>query len=151
MKQRATKIVATIGPASSTFEVLQRMIEAGVDVVRLNFSHGKAEDHIARAQMVRDAAAACGREIAVMADLQGPKIRVERFKDDRKINLQVGQKFDLDTAFPFDQGDETQVGCSYEALPRDVAKGDTLLLNDGLIVMAVDDVVGTREIGRAHV
>ena len=71
MKQRATKIVATIGPASSTFETLQRMIAAGVDVVRLNFSHGKAEDHVARAQMVRDAATACGREIAIMADLQG--------------------------------------------------------------------------------
>lgn len=94
MKTRATKIVATIGPASNTPEILKRMIEAGVDVVRLNFSHGTAEDHVARAQMVRDAAAACGREIAIMADLQGPKIRVGKFKDG-KIELVKGEKFIL--------------------------------------------------------
>jgi pyruvate kinase len=141
---RRTKIIATLGPASESPEVLERLIRAGADVVRLNFSHGTADEHRQRAERVRSIAKKLNRHVAILADLQGPKIRVERFKDDRKINLQVGQKFDLDTAFPFDQGDETQVGCSYEALPRDVSKGDTLLLNDGLIVMQVDDVVGTR-------
>jgi len=141
---RRTKIIATLGPASESPEVLERLIRAGADVVRLNFSHGTADEHRQRAERVRSIAKKLNRHVAILADLQGPKIRVERFKDDRKINLQVGQKFDLDTAFPFDQGDETQVGCSYEALPRDVSKGDTLLLNDGLIVMEVDDVVGTR-------
>ena len=94
MKQRATKIVATVGPASNTLEILERMIAAGVDVVRLNFSHGKAEDHVERAQMVRDAATTCGREIAIMADLQGPKIRIGKFKDG-KIQLDKGDKFIL--------------------------------------------------------
>ena len=141
---RRTKIIATLGPASESPEVLERLIRAGADVVRLNFSHGTPDEHRARANLVRSISKKLNRHVAILADLQGPKIRVERFKDDRKVNLQAGQKFDLDTAFPFDQGDETQVGCSYEPLPRDVKKGDTLLLNDGLIVMDVDDVVGTR-------
>src|ERR1700744_4349437 len=92
---RGTKIVAPLGPATSDPEVLERMIRAGVDVVRLNFSHGKAQDHIDRANMVREAAAACGREIAIMADLQGPKIRVGKFENG-KIWLENGQKFVLD-------------------------------------------------------
>src|SRR5205085_12585346 len=92
---RATKIVATLGPASSSPEVLTRMIQAGVDVVRLNFSHGKAQDHIERARLVREAAAAIGREVAIMADLQGPKIRVGKFEDG-KIELRNGEKFVLD-------------------------------------------------------
>jgi pyruvate kinase len=141
---RRTKIIATLGPASESPEVLERLIRAGADVVRLNFSHGTADEHRLRAERVRAIAARLNRHVAILADLQGPKIRVERFKDDRKIHLAVGQKFALDTSFPFDQGDETQVGCSYEALPRDVRPGDTLLLNDGLIVMQVDEVVGTR-------
>src|SRR5207245_5199930 len=94
---RATKIVATIGPASSDLDTLIRMIAAGVDVVRLNFSHGTAQDHIDRANLVRQAAAACGREVAIMADLQGPKIRVGKFEDG-KIQLENGDKFILDAA-----------------------------------------------------
>jgi pyruvate kinase len=97
MTQRATKIVATIGPASSSREVLHRMIEAGVNVVRLNFSHGKAADHLASAALVREVAAACGREIAIMADLQGPKIRIGKFKDG-KITLEKGDHFILDAS-----------------------------------------------------
>lgn len=141
---RRTKIIATLGPASESPEVLEKVLRAGADVVRLNFSHGTADEHRARAERVRVLARKLNRHVAILADLQGPKIRVARFKDNRKVMLEVGQKFDLDTAFPSDQGDETQVGCSYEALPRDVRKGDVLLLNDGLIVMAVDEVVGTR-------
>ena len=141
---RRTKIIATLGPASESPEVLEKVLKAGADVVRLNFSHGTADEHRARAERVREISKRLNRHVAILADLQGPKIRVARFKDNRKVLLQVGQKFDLDTNHPADAGDETQVGCCYEALPRDVRRGDVLLLNDGLIVMQVDDVVGTR-------
>ena len=141
MTQRATKIVATIGPASSSREVLQQMIEAGVDVVRLNFSHGKAEDHVERAALVREVAAQCGREIAIMADLQGPKIRVGKFKDG-KIELQKGAQFMLDANCTM--GDQDQVGLDYKELPNDLKPADLLLLNDGLIVLVVDRIVGSQ-------
>jgi pyruvate kinase len=141
MKTRATKIVATIGPASNTPDILKRMIEAGVDVVRLNFSHGTAEDHVARAQMVRDAAAACGREIAIMADLQGPKIRVGKFKDG-KIELVKGEKFILDAKC--EMGDQERAGLDYKELPNDLKPDDVLLLNDGLIVLVVTQVKGSE-------
>src|SRR5574343_807303 len=94
---RATKIVATLGPASSTPEVLEKMIQAGVNVVRLNFSHGKAQDHIDRAQLVREAAQRAGREVAIMADLQGPKIRVGKFAEG-KVMLNPGEPFVLDAS-----------------------------------------------------
>lgn len=141
MIQRATKIVATIGPASSSREVLQQMIEAGIDVVRLNFSHGKAEDHVERAALVREVAALCGREIAIMADLQGPKIRIGKFKDG-KIELQKGAPFILDANC--DMGDQDQVGLDYKELPNDLKAADHLLLNDGLIVLVVERIVGSQ-------
>ncbi len=140
MPQRATKIVATLGPASNTPEMLEAMIRAGVNVVRLNFSHGKAQDHIDRADMVRAAARRAGREVGIMADLQGPKIRVGKFAEG-KVMLEPGQPFVLD-ASRTEPGDLTGVGLDYKELPRDVKAGDTLLLNDGLIVMTVDKVVG---------
>ena len=139
---RATKIVATLGPASSSPEVLERMIRAGVDVVRLNFSHGKAQDHIDRARMVREAAAAAGRSVAIMADLQGPKIRVGKFENG-KIELIPGTPFILD-ADRSELGNEQIVGLDYKELPRDVKPGDTLLLNDGLLVLTVDSVKGSQ-------
>jgi pyruvate kinase len=138
--RRATKIVSTIGPASNDLETLTRMIRAGVDVVRLNFSHGKAQDHIDRANMVRQAAASCGREVAIMADLQGPKIRVGKFEHG-KIELVNGAKFILDAACTM--GNQDQVGLDYKELPRDLRPADVLLLNDGLIVLVVDKVVGS--------
>ena len=137
---RATKIVATLGPASSSPEVLEQMIRAGVDVVRLNFSHGKAQDHIDRASLVREVAKRAGKEVAIMADLQGPKIRVGKF-DGGKINLEVGQKFVLDGATT-ELGNNERVGLDYKDLPRDVKAGDTLLLNDGLLKLTVDHVRG---------
>ncbi|MGH8806761.1 MAG: pyruvate kinase [Noviherbaspirillum sp.] len=137
---RATKIVATIGPASSDPDTLTRMIKAGVNVVRLNFSHGKAQDHIDRANLVRKAAAECGREIAIMADLQGPKIRIGKFEHG-KILLENGTKFVLDADCAL--GNQTQVGLDYKELPRDLKPADVLLLNDGLIVLVVDKVVGS--------
>jgi pyruvate kinase len=123
---RSTKIVATIGPASGDLDTLIRMIKAGVEVVRLNFSHGNAQDHIDRANLVRRAAAECGREVAIMADLQGPKIRVGKFENG-KIFLQNGAKFVLDVGCAL--GNQEQVGLDYKDLPRDLKASDVLLLN----------------------
>ena len=139
---RATKIVATLGPASSDPALLEAMIRSGVNVVRLNFSHGKAQDHIDRARMVREVAARAGREVAIMADLQGPKIRVGKFAEG-KVMLENGAKFVLD-ASRSEPGDLQGVGLDYKELPRDVKSGDLLLLNDGLIVLTVDVVKGEQ-------
>ena len=128
MPRRATKIVATLGPASNTPAMLEAMITAGVNVVRLNFSHGKAQDHIDLAALVREAAVKAGREVAIMADLQGPKIRVGKFADG-KVQLVPGEKFELD-ASRTELGDIKGVGLDYKELPRDVKAGDVLLLND---------------------
>lgn len=141
---RRTKIIATLGPASESPEMLEKILRAGADVVRLNFSHGTADEHRMRAERVREISKKLHRHVAILADLQGPKIRIARFKDNRKVTLESGQKFALDVALPPDVGDETQVGCCYDALPRDVKPGDTLLLNDGLVSMEVDSVAGTR-------
>src|SRR5438045_925051 len=103
---RQTKIVATLGPASNTLEILTRLIAAGVDVVRMNFSHGSAHDHIERARVVRAAAASLGREIAIMADLQGPKIRIGRFAEG-KVTLDEGDRFTLDAEC--EVGDQNRV------------------------------------------
>jgi pyruvate kinase len=138
---RSTKIVATLGPSSSDATVLERMFLAGVDVVRLNFSHGTAEDHIKRAQLVRDTCRKVDRAVGIMADLQGPKIRVGRFKDG-KVLLKPGDPFILDSAAGL--GDATRVGLDYKDLPRDVKPGDVLLLDDGKIVLDVVAVQGTE-------
>jgi pyruvate kinase len=139
---RATKIVATLGPASSDPQVLERLLLAGVDVVRLNFSHGRAQDHIDRAALVREAAVRVGKPVALMADLQGPKIRVGKFAEG-KVMLEPGQPFILD-AQRTEPGDLSAVGLDYKELPRDVRPGDRLLLNDGLIVLIVTAVRGEQ-------
>jgi pyruvate kinase len=138
---RSTKIVATLGPASSDPLVLERMLAAGVDVVRFNFSHGSAADHLERAKRVRDAAARIGRDVAIMADLQGPKVRVGRFEQG-KVLLRAGASFVLDADDRL--GNEARVGLDYKDLPKDVRSGDTLLLNDGLIVLDVQRVEGSE-------
>ena len=140
MTRRATKIVATLGPASSDPVLLEKMIRAGVNVVRLNFSHGKAQDHIDLAAVVREVAQRAGHEVAIMADLQGPKIRIGKFAEG-KVLLVPGEKFILD-ASRTEAGDIRGVGLDYKELPRDVKAGDVLLLNDGLIVLTVDAVRG---------
>jgi pyruvate kinase len=140
---RRTKIVATLGPATDTPGVLERMVRAGVDVVRLNFSHGAPADHRRRVELARAAAAAAGRDLGILADLQGPKIRIERFQDGA-VTLEDGAAFALDAALAPEAGDAAAVGITYKDLPRDVAPGDRLLLNDGLIVLAVEKVAGTR-------
>jgi pyruvate kinase len=138
--RHATKIVATLGPASNTVELLEQLINAKVSVVRLNFSHGTAQDHINRAAMVREAARRTGREVAIMADLQGPKIRVGKFAEGQ-VMLENGKKFILDSERTT-LGDVNAVGLDYKDLPRDLKAGDVLLLNDGLIVLTVDAVKG---------
>ncbi len=138
---RSTKIVATLGPASTDPLVLERMLAAGVDVVRFNFSHGSASDHLQRAERVREAAARIGRDVAIMADLQGPKVRVGKFETGR-VTLVAGAAFVLDASA--ERGNQDRVGLDYKDLPKDVRAGDTLLLNDGLIVLDVERVEGSE-------
>ena len=138
---RHTKIVATLGPASSTQEILERLVQAGIDVVRMNFSHGTAADHIGRAKLVREIAARLGRVVAILADLQGPKIRVGKFEGG-KVTLKKGDPFTLDAAR--DVGGQDGVGIDYKELPQDVKPGDALLLDDGRLVFDVESVSGTK-------
>jgi pyruvate kinase len=138
---RRTKVVATLGPASSDAKTLTRMIDAGLDVVRINFSHGTPDEHRARVNLVRQLARKAGRAVGVLVDLQGPKIRVGKFKDG-KINLEPGAKFVLDAECKL--GDQHVVGLDYKNLPNDVHPGDTLLLDDGRIVLGVTGVRGPK-------
>jgi pyruvate kinase len=140
LSRHATKIVATLGPASSNVELIEQMIQHGVSVMRLNFSHGTAQDHVDRAAMVRQASRRAGVEVAIMADLQGPKIRVGKFAQG-KVWLEPDAAFVLDAART-EPGDVNAVGLDYKNLPRDVKTGDRLLLNDGLIVLEVRAVKG---------
>lgn len=136
---RHTKIVATLGPASSTQDVLERMVQAGVDVVRMNFSHGTADDHKARAEGIRAAAAKFGRTVGILGDLQGPKIRVGKFESG-KITLVIGDSFILDAQCTL--GNQERVGLDYKDLPKDVVNGDILLLDDGRLKLEVTGVRG---------
>ena len=136
---RHTKIVATLGPASSTPDILERMVQAGIDVVRMNFSHGTADDHKARAEGIRAAAAKHGRTVGILGDLQGPKIRVGKFESG-KITLVVGEAFVLDAQCAL--GNQERVGLDYKDLPKDVVGGDILLLDDGRLKLQVTGVRG---------
>jgi pyruvate kinase len=136
--QRSTKIVATLGPASSDAAVLRPLLAAGVDVVRMNFSHGTAQDHLARAELVREISRELGLTVGIMCDLQGPKIRIGKFESGR-ITLEPGARFILDARCGV--GDQQRVGLDYPELPNDVRSGDVLLLDDGRIVL---DVVGVQ-------
>jgi pyruvate kinase len=139
--QRSTKIVATLGPASSSPERLAELVAAGIDVVRLNFSHGTAEDHKKRIDILRDAAHRAGRTVGVMADLQGPKIRIGKFAAG-PVAIKAGQGFILDAACPL--GDATRVGLDYPELIDDVVAGDVLLLDDGRTVFDIEHIEGTE-------
>jgi len=136
---RRTKIVATLGPATDKKEVLDEMLQAGLDVVRLNFSHGKPEDHLKRADEVRNRARAFGRQVGVIADLQGPKIRILGFEKGM-VTLEKDDHFVLDAALGADAGTSERVGLTYKSLADDVRRGDTLLLDDGLLVLWVEEV-----------
>jgi pyruvate kinase len=136
---RHTKIVATLGPASTSQEVLERMVQAGIDVVRMNFSHGTVEDHMARAVGIRAAAAKFGRAVGILGDLQGPKIRVGKFEEG-KITLVAGEGFILDARCTL--GNQERAGLDYKDLPKDVKFGDILLLDDGRLKLEVTAVRG---------
>src|SRR5690554_38368 len=138
---RRTRILATLGPATDAPGVLEAIIAAGVDVVRLNFSHGSAADHAARVERVRAAAQAAGREVGILGDLQGPKIRIERFAIG-KVALKAGEPFALHAREDAPPGDATGVGVSYLGLVDDVAAGDVLLLDDGMVSLRVEAVEG---------
>ncbi len=141
MLSRRTKIVATIGPASRNPEVIRALVEAGVDVFRLNFSHGAREDHEHTVTLVREAAAAVGRPVAILQDLQGPKIRVGRFEAG-PVQLETGQTFTLTTDEVL--GDASRVSVTYKGLPGDVREGERLLLDDGKLVLRVEAVTPTE-------
>ncbi len=143
--KRRTKIVATLGPSSNTPEAIEQLIRAGVNVVRLNFSHGSAEEHRQRAELVRYHARKLGRFVAILGDLQGPKIRIARFAD-TKVELKSGQTFVLDAGLDKNAGDNNQVGIDYEALVNDSTPGNVLLLDDGRVVLEVTAVEGQRVI-----
>jgi pyruvate kinase len=142
LQLRRTKIIATLGPATDAPGMLQRILEEGVDVVRLNLSHGAPEDHQRRADEVRAAAAALGREVAILADLQGPKIRIAKFAA-APVLLEPGAAFALECDPNAAPGDVSRIGVSYLNLYKDVKVGDTLLLDDGLIALKVDAIDDT--------
>ena len=140
---RRTKILATLGPATDTEESIEAIIKAGANTVRMNFSHGSPEDHIERAAKVRNAAKKLGKYVAILGDLQGPKIRVSKFKDG-PIHLNVGDSFILDAELGKEEGNQQAVGIDYKALPQDVGAGDLLLLDDGRIQLRVASVEGQK-------
>jgi pyruvate kinase len=140
---RRTKILTTLGPATDNPKVLADMVRAGADVVRVNFSHGEPQAHAKRVEMVRSVAEQVGKWVAVLGDLQGPKIRIERFIDG-KIVLNEGDPFALDVSLDARAGTQSAVGVAYKNLPKDVRAGDKLLLNDGQLVLDVTAVNGPR-------
>ncbi|MEE4185518.1 MAG: pyruvate kinase [Gammaproteobacteria bacterium] len=140
---RRTKIIATLGPATEDPAVLERLIRAGTDVVRVNFSHGDWADQERSIRLVREVSERVGRYVAVLADLQGPKIRIRRFADG-PVQLAEGDAFFLDSALPRDQGTAAGVGVAYEGLHGDLRSGDMLLLDDGKLTLRVEAVNGTR-------
>jgi pyruvate kinase len=140
---RRTKIVATLGPASDRKKTLRKMIDAGLDVARLNFSHGDADEHRQRVKELRAVARKCGRDVGLLADLQGPKIRVLRFQE-RSVELKDGEVFFLDSKLGIDAGTREGVGVALSTIHRDVSPGDILLLNDGLITLQVERIEGSR-------
>src|SRR5688572_5527239 len=141
--RRRTRILATLGPATDPPGVLDAILRAGVNVVRLNFSHGDPAGQVARAQAVREAAARVGVEVGILADLPGPKIRVERFADG-KVELKAGDRFDLVASEHAPPGTRHEVGVSYLGLPGDLAPGDVLMLDDGLVQLRVERIEGER-------
>ncbi|WP_395479690.1 pyruvate kinase [Candidatus Curculioniphilus buchneri] len=140
---RRTKIVVTLGPATDRNDNLEKVIAAGANVVRLNFSHGNAKDHIIRAQKVREIAARLGCHVAILGDLQGPKIRIASFQEN-SVFLKAGDKFILDASLKNNEGNTKKVGIDYKCLPNYVESGNTLLLDDGRIQLKVINVQGMQ-------
>jgi pyruvate kinase len=140
---RRTKIVATLGPSSESTTEITKLINAGIDLVRLNFSHGNIEEHVARANLVRELSVKLGRSVAVLADMQGPKIRIKKFKNN-SVTLQQGDSFILDATLDSNEGDATKVGLDYKELPQDCKVHDMLLLDDGKIKLQVKSTTNNK-------
>ncbi len=140
---RHTKIIATLGPATDSEQVMSRLMDAGVDLVRLNFSHGTHEEHAWRIKTLRKLSKEKSYEVGVLGDLQGAKIRIGIFKD-KKINLNVGESFCIDTELALGEGNQEKVGTTYKGLAGDVGPEDILLIDDGRIVLKVDNVDGGK-------
>ncbi len=141
---RRTKILATLGPATDKPGVLESILVAGVNVVRINFSHGNEEEHLCRVKSVRNWAHNNNTYIGVLMDLQGPKIRIASFKDGAKIKLNIGDKFALDADMDEVSGYKNAVGISYKTLPQEVKVGNILLLDDGKVILEVTDIKGNK-------
>ncbi len=140
---KRTKIVTTLGPATDNRDALRKLFEAGADVVRMNFSHGSPEDHLRRTELVRSLSKEMGKEVAILGDLQGPKIRIVRFKEG-KVELIKGQTFTLDANLDPLSGDSHEVGIDYKELPNDCKTGDILLLDDGRLELHITNIEGSR-------
>lgn len=138
---RRTKILATLGPATDNIDVMRHLVDAGLDMVRLNFSHGSHDEHLARMNLVRQVSKEKDKVIGILADMQGPKIRVANFVDGA-VELHEGGQFILDAGMDSEAGTQERVGIDYKDLPKDVSPHDTLLLDDGRLVMTVREVVG---------
>lgn len=147
---RRTKIVTTLGPTTDRNDNLRKVILSGANVVRLNFSHGCPEDHLRRARKVREIATELGRNIAILGDLQGPKIRISTFKEG-KVFLNTDDEFLLDASLERGEGDVDKVGIDYKKLPADVVPGDILLLDDGRVQLKVIKSQGTKIFTRVTV
>ena len=140
--QRRTKIVATLGPATDQPDTMRRLIQAGVNVVRVNFSHGSHKEHLQRMTLVRQVARELKCVVGILGDLQGPKIRIARFAEG-KVTLAVGDAFAFDADWPDEAGGQQCVGIDYKQLPEDVVPGDVLLLDDGRIQCEVQSILGS--------
>ena len=145
MINRRTKILATLGPATDKPGVLEGILDAGVNVVRINFSHGSEKEHLSRVKSVRNYAKENNTYIGVLMDLQGPKIRISAFKNN-KVELKNGNKFTLDANLDENEGDQNSVGLVYKSLPSDVKAGDVLVLDDGKIILEVERTEGSKVI-----
>lgn len=141
---RRTKILATLGPATDKPGVLEDILKAGVNVIRINFSHGNADEHISRINAVRKWAKANNAFIGILMDLQGPKIRIANFAGGKKIQLAIGDIFTFDADLDNNVGDQNSVGIAYKTLPQEVKVGNTLLLDDGRIIMNVKEISGNK-------
>ena len=143
MQIRRTKIIATLGPATDSPEALKALIEAGADILRINLSHGTHKEQALRAAQVRGMALVLKKEVAILADLRGPKIRLEKFVDG-SVTLATGDTFTLDASDDADTGDQSGIGVTYKGLADDVSTGDLLLLDDGLITMRAVEIQGRK-------
>jgi len=140
---KRTKIIATLGPATDELEILNKMIAIGVDLVRINLSHGTIEVHERRIAAVRASAKSLGKEVGILVDLQGPKIRIARFREG-VIHLKTGSRFIIDADLDSDAGTIHSVGVDYKNLPKDVSSRDILLLGDGLVMLSVEKLEGSK-------